>query len=75
MGGIISVGVRRADGSFRTIGVWTSDLGDYLRERAFRVDGNMETLDRLFAPYLEDDADLGGPQDTVPGDYGFVLID
>lgn len=75
MGGHISVGVRRKDGSFRTIGVWTNPLAAFLRERAFRLEGSLEPLDRFFARYLKDDADFGGPQDTVPGEYGFVLID
>jgi hypothetical protein len=75
MGGHISVGVRRIDGSFRTIGVWTNPLGHFLRERAFRDYGSLEPLDRFFARYLKDDADFGGPQETVPGEYGFVLID
>jgi hypothetical protein len=75
MGGHISVGVRRADGSFRTIGVWTNPLGSFMRERAFRVDGSLEPLDRFFARYLKDDADFGGPQETVPGEYGYVLVD
>ncbi len=75
MGGHISVGVRRADGSFRTIGVWTNPLGHFLRDRAFRIDGSLEPLDRFFARYLKDDVDFGGPQETTPGEYGFVVID
>ncbi|MNU33111.1 hypothetical protein D3C71_216690 [compost metagenome] len=75
MGGHISVGVRRADGSFRTIGVWTNPLGHFLRERAFRVDGSLEPLDRFLARYLKDEADFGGPQENTPGEYGYVLID
>lgn len=75
MGGHISVGVRRLDGSFRTIGVWTNPLGPFMRERAFRIEGSLDPLDRLFARYLKEDAEFGGPQETVPGEYGFVLVD
>lgn len=75
MGGHISVGVRRADGTFRTMGVWTNPLGHFMREKAFRIEGNLEPLDRFFSRYLKDDADFGGPQPTVPGEYGFVLVD
>lgn len=75
VGGHISVGVRRLDGSFRTIGVWTNPLGPFMRERAFRIDGSLDPLDKFFAHYLKEDADFGGPQETVPGEYGFVLVD
>ncbi|NTF17866.1 hypothetical protein G6L37_05585 [Agrobacterium rubi] len=75
MGGHISVGVRRVDGSFRTIGVWTNPLFAFMREKAFRVDGSLEPLDSFFARYLREDADFGGPQDTGPGEYGYVLVD
>lgn len=75
MGGHISVGVRRKDGGFRTIGVWTNPLCHFMREKEFRLDGSLEPLDRFFARYLKDGTDFGGPQDTVPGEYGYVLVD
>ena len=75
MGGHISVGVRRADGSFRTIGVWTNPLKHYLCDKRF-LNGSLAPLDEFFARYLEQDEDgFGGPQDAVPGEYGFVLVD
>jgi hypothetical protein len=78
MGGHISVGVRRADGSFRTIGVWTNPLGVYMRDDEFRVGGKLAPLDRFFERYLnqpDDEPKFGGPQPTVPGEYGYVLVD
>jgi hypothetical protein len=76
MGGHISVGVRRTDGSFRTIGVWTNPLKAYIVDDRF-LSGSLDPIDEFFARYLKDgDEDtFGGPQDTVPGEYGFVLID
>ncbi|NTF17867.1 hypothetical protein G6L37_05590 [Agrobacterium rubi] len=76
MGGHISVGVRRTDGSFRTIGVWTNPLKRFLTDKRF-LEGSIEPLDEFFARYLKQDRDddFGGPQDTVPGEYGFVLVD
>lgn len=77
MGGHVSVGVRRADGSFRTIGVWTNPLGYFMLEAPFRVEGSLEPLDRFFARYLGEDAEGSGfgLQDSVPGEYGYVLVD
>lgn len=78
MGGHISVGVRRADGSFRTIGVWTNPLTYAIRDAAFRVHGSLEPLDRVLADYLDQEdgkKHFGGPQETVPGEYGYVLVD
>lgn len=77
MGGHISVGVRRKDGSFRTIGVWTNPLKHYLMDKRF-LEGSLAPLDEFFARYLRDNDDedrFGGPQETTPGEYGFVLVD
>lgn len=77
MGGHISVAVRRANGSVRTIGVWTNPLKSYVLDRRF-LEGNLDPIDEFFARYLRDDHgddSFGGPQAAVPGEYGFVLID
>lgn len=74
MGGHISVGVRRKDGSFKTIGVWTNPLKWYLTDPRF-LDGSVEPLDEFFARYLKEGVEFGGPQANVPGEYGFVLVD
>jgi hypothetical protein len=76
MGGHISVGVRRKDGIFRTIGVWTNPLKYYVLDERF-LTGSLDPIDEFFARYLKDDSEdsFGGPQETVPGEYGFVLID
>jgi hypothetical protein len=76
MGGHISVGVRRKDGSFRTIGVWTNPLKSYVLDKRF-LEGSLDPIDEFFARYLKDDSEdsFGGPQAAIPGEYGFVLID
>lgn len=77
MGGHISVGVRRKDGSFRTMGVWTNPLKYYVLDKRF-LEGGIEPIDEFFARYLREDKEgdsFGGPQDTTPGEYGYVLID
>ncbi len=77
MGGHIPVAVRRANGSVRTIGVWTNPLKSYILDRRF-LEGSLDPVDEFFARYLRDDHgedSFGGPQAAVPGEYGFVLID
>ncbi|MNU33112.1 hypothetical protein D3C71_216700 [compost metagenome] len=77
MGGHIPVAVRRANGSVRTIGVWTNPLKSYVLDRRF-IEGSLDPIDEFFARYLRDDQgedSFGGPQAAVPGEYGFVLID
>lgn len=77
MGGHIPVAVRRANGSVRTIGVWTNPLKSYIQDPRFLA-GSLDPIDEFFARYLKDDQDedsFGGPQAAVPGEYGFVLID
>lgn len=75
MGGHISVGVRRADGTFQTIGVWTNPLRYYVQDEAF-MNGSLAPLDDFFSRYLKDDVEEGfGPQATIPGEYGYVLVD
>ena len=71
------MGVRRLDGSFKTIGVWTNPLKRYVIDERF-LHGSLEPLDEFFARYLrqgESDDAFGGSQDTTPGECGFVLID
>lgn len=78
MGGHISVGVRRKDGSFQTMGVWTNPLRHYIQDEAF-MKGSLAPLNEFFAGYLKPDVDDQhegyGPQSNTPGEYGYVLID
>jgi hypothetical protein len=77
MGGHISLGIRREDGSFSTTGVWTNPMKWIVQDERF-MEGSLEPVDEFLKRYLstaeEPDADYG-PQETIPGEYGFILID
>jgi hypothetical protein len=70
MGGHISVGVRRLDGSFRTVLGSVGALKGYILDDRFMVSGNLESIDEYIAEWAKDN-----PDGSVPGPYGFVLID
>ena len=74
MGGHISVGVRRKDGSFETMGVWTNPLKIFIHDERF-LNGSLAPLDEFFRRYRKEDRDFGGVQEHEPGEYGYVLID
>ena len=74
MGGHISVGVRRKDGTFETMGVWTNPLRYFVQDERF-LNGSLDPLDEFFARYRKDGVDFGGPQQHEPGEYGYVLVD
>lgn len=70
MGGHISVGVRRANGTFRTVLGPVGVLKEFILDDRFMLAGNLESIDEYIAEWTEQYAD-----GSVPGPYGFVLID
>lgn len=74
MGGHISLGIRRENGEFSTTGVWTNSLKWALQDARF-MEGDLEPVDEFLERYLKNGDDCFGPQETTPGEYGFVLVD
>lgn len=79
MGGHIALGIRRLDGSYETMGVWTNNLANKFQNPQFLGEGDTSLVEEYIKRYRDADqskvAGFGGIMSHEPGEYGYVLVD